>query len=43
LFASVIDQVAANLAASPQAAIATLAEPIDDVQALFQRGQGGQR
>ena len=32
---SIIDQVAANLAANPQAAIATLAEPIEDVQALF--------
>lgn len=32
---SIIDQVAANLAANPQAAIATLAEPIDDVAALF--------
>ena len=32
---SIIDQVAANLAANPQAAIATLAEPIDDVRALF--------
>ncbi|MDP3978686.1 MAG: 3-deoxy-manno-octulosonate cytidylyltransferase [Pseudomonas sp.] len=31
----IIDQVAANLAANPQAAIATLAEPIDDVAALF--------
>jgi len=31
----IIDQVAANLAANPQAAIATLAEPIEDVQALF--------
>lgn len=31
----IIDQVAANLAANPQAGIATLAEPIDDVQALF--------
>ena len=30
-----IDQVAANLAANPQAGIATLAEPIEDVQALF--------
>ena len=32
---AVIDQVAANLAAHPEAAIATLAEPIDDVAALF--------
>ena len=32
---AIIDQVAANLAANPQAAIATLAEPIEDVQALF--------
>lgn len=32
---SVIDQVAANLAAHPEAAIATLAEPLSDVQALF--------
>lgn len=32
---AIIDQVAANLAASPQAAIATLAEPISDVAALF--------
>ena len=32
---AIIDQVAANLAANPQAGIATLAEPIDDVQALF--------
>lgn len=32
---SLIDQVAANLAAHPQAAIATLAEPIAEVQALF--------
>lgn len=31
----IIDQVAANLARNPQAAIATLAEPIDAVQALF--------
>lgn len=31
----VIDQVAANLAAHPEAAIATLAEPLIDVQALF--------
>ncbi|WP_300651258.1 3-deoxy-manno-octulosonate cytidylyltransferase [Pseudomonas sp.] len=32
---AIIDQVAANLAANPQAAIATLAEPIDEVEALF--------
>lgn len=32
---AVIDQVARNLAAHPEAAIATLAEPIDDPQALF--------
>jgi 3-deoxy-manno-octulosonate cytidylyltransferase (CMP-KDO synthetase) len=32
---SVIDQVARNLAAYPEAAIATLAEPISDPQALF--------
>lgn len=32
---SVINQVAANLAAQTQAAIATLAEPISDAQALF--------
>ncbi|SDF66426.1 3-deoxy-manno-octulosonate cytidylyltransferase [Phytopseudomonas seleniipraecipitans] len=32
---AIIDQVAANLAANPQAAIATLAEPISDVAALF--------
>lgn len=32
---AIIDQVATNLAANPQAGIATLAEPIDDVQALF--------
>lgn len=32
---SVIDQVAVNLAAYPDAAIATLAEPISDPQALF--------
>lgn len=32
---AIIDQVAANLAANPQAAIATLAEPIDEVDALF--------
>ncbi len=31
----IIDQVAANLAANPQAGIATLAEPIEDVTALF--------
>ncbi|QGT82838.1 3-deoxy-manno-octulosonate cytidylyltransferase [Pseudomonas coronafaciens] len=32
---AVIDQVAANLAAHPVAGMATLAEPIDDVAALF--------
>ncbi|WP_028239551.1 3-deoxy-manno-octulosonate cytidylyltransferase [Stutzerimonas azotifigens] len=32
---TVIDQVAANLAANPQAAIATLAEPLDGVESLF--------
>ncbi len=32
---AIIDQVAANLAANPQAAIATLAEPISDAQTLF--------
>jgi 3-deoxy-manno-octulosonate cytidylyltransferase (CMP-KDO synthetase) len=32
---SVIDQVARNLATHPEAAIATLAEPISDPQALF--------
>ncbi|MCY1222150.1 3-deoxy-manno-octulosonate cytidylyltransferase [compost metagenome] len=32
---AIIDQVAANLAAHPEAGIATLAEPIGDVQALF--------
>ncbi|MDG9923970.1 MULTISPECIES: 3-deoxy-manno-octulosonate cytidylyltransferase [unclassified Pseudomonas] len=32
---SIIDQVAANLAANSQAGIATLAEPIEDVTALF--------
>ena len=32
---AIIDQVAANLALNPQAAIATLAEPIDEVAALF--------
>ncbi|WXL27388.1 3-deoxy-manno-octulosonate cytidylyltransferase [Ectopseudomonas mendocina] len=32
---SIIDQVAENLANNPQAAIATLAEPIEDVQSLF--------
>ncbi|MDH2245017.1 3-deoxy-manno-octulosonate cytidylyltransferase [Pseudomonas sp. GD03855] len=32
---AVIDQVAANLAAHPEAAMATLAEPLADVQALF--------
>lgn len=31
----IIDQVATNLAANPQAGIATLAEPITEVQALF--------
>ena len=31
----VINQVAANLAANPQAAIATLAEPLGDAQSLF--------
>ncbi|WP_165664839.1 3-deoxy-manno-octulosonate cytidylyltransferase [Metapseudomonas otitidis] len=31
----IIDQVAANLAAHPEAGIATLAEPISEVQALF--------
>lgn len=31
----IIDQVAANLALNPQAAISTLAEPIDTVQVLF--------
>ncbi|QBF27828.1 3-deoxy-manno-octulosonate cytidylyltransferase [Pseudomonas tructae] len=31
----IIDQVAANLAAHPEAGIATLAEPISDVEALF--------
>lgn len=31
----IIDQVAANLAAHPEAGIATLAEPIDDVTAVF--------
>lgn len=31
----IIDQVAANLAVNPQAGIATLAEPIEDVAALF--------
>ena len=31
----IIDQVAANLAAHPEAGIATLAEPIDEVGALF--------
>ena len=33
--AVIIDQVALNLANNPQAGIATLAEPIDDVAALF--------
>lgn len=32
---AIIDQVAANLAAHPEAAIATLAEPIEEVAALF--------
>lgn len=32
---AVVDQVASNLAAHPEAGIATLAEPIDDVAALF--------
>ncbi|MDH4557591.1 3-deoxy-manno-octulosonate cytidylyltransferase [Pseudomonas sp. BN417] len=32
---AIIDQVAANLAAHPEAGIATLAEPIRDVQTLF--------
>lgn len=32
---AIIDQVAANLAAHPQAAIATLAEPIEEAAALF--------
>ncbi|WP_071872411.1 3-deoxy-manno-octulosonate cytidylyltransferase [Atopomonas hussainii] len=32
---AIIDQVAANLAANPQAGIATLAEPISDVASLF--------
>jgi 3-deoxy-manno-octulosonate cytidylyltransferase (CMP-KDO synthetase) len=32
---AIIDQVAANLAANPQAGIATLAEPIREVDALF--------
>ena len=32
---SIIDQVAANLAAHPEAGIATLGEPIEDVEALF--------
>ncbi|SDG79983.1 3-deoxy-manno-octulosonate cytidylyltransferase (CMP-KDO synthetase) [Pseudomonas benzenivorans] len=32
---AIIDQVAANLAANPEAAIATLAEPIDEAAALF--------
>jgi 3-deoxy-manno-octulosonate cytidylyltransferase (CMP-KDO synthetase) len=32
---SVIDQVAVNLAAHPEARMATLAEPIEDVESLF--------
>ncbi len=32
---AVIDQVAANLAAHPEASIATLAEPLEDAQLLF--------
>jgi 3-deoxy-manno-octulosonate cytidylyltransferase (CMP-KDO synthetase) len=32
---AVIDQVAANLAAHPEARMSTLAEPIDDVETLF--------
>ncbi|WP_263141804.1 3-deoxy-manno-octulosonate cytidylyltransferase [Pseudomonas sp. RIT-PI-AD] len=32
---SIIDQVATNLAAHPEAGIATLAEPLEDVAALF--------
>lgn len=32
---AIIDQVAANLAAHPEAGIATLAEPIEDVEVLF--------
>ncbi|MCO8163593.1 3-deoxy-manno-octulosonate cytidylyltransferase [Pseudomonas sp. 21LCFQ010] len=32
---AIIDQVAANLAAHPEAGISTLAEPIDDVATLF--------
>lgn len=32
---SIIDQVAANLAAHPEAGIATLGEPIEEVEALF--------
>ncbi|KPX53092.1 3-deoxy-manno-octulosonate cytidylyltransferase, partial [Pseudomonas amygdali] len=32
---AVIDQVASNLAAHPEAGMSTLAEPIDDVAALF--------
>src|SRR5690606_27363662 len=32
---AIIDQVAANLAANPQAGIATLAEPITDAETLF--------
>ncbi len=42
---SVIDQVAANLAAHAEARMATLAEPIEDVETPVQpeRRQGGQR
>ena len=42
---SVIDQVAANLAAHTEARMATLAEPIEDVRnpVQSQRGQGRQR
>ena len=32
---AIIDQVAANLAAHPEAGIATLAEPIDNIETLF--------
>ena len=32
---AIIDQVAANLAAHPEASIATLAEPIDSIETLF--------
>src|SRR5690606_41725952 len=32
---ALIDQVAADLRAFPEASIATLAEPLDDVQTLF--------